>query len=276
MKTGLDFLAAVVESKRARLTIAKRDLPLASLRATACEARSGAQRQALRNALNNDNRIKVIAEVKRASPSKGELGLDVTAAEMARAYRRAGAAAVSVLTEEDYFRGSLEDLRAVRHSVSLPVLRKDFIFDDYQVYESAAAGADALLLIVALLDDETLQRLRNIAEDELGMDALVEVHTLEEMGRASKSGATLIGVNNRNLHTFEVSIDVSVELINEAPEGALLISESGLRTGSQLKGLRDIGYRGFLIGEALISAENTEDSLRTLIREAEGWKYGSR
>lgn len=269
MKMGLDFLATVVESKRVRLEESKSHVSFNNLRASAYDARTRAARRAFRSALNDDKRINIIAEVKRASPSKGNLGLNATVEEVARAYSRGGAVAVSVVTEEDYFHGSLEDLRTVRRSVSLPVLRKDFIFDEYQVYEAAAAGADALLLIVALLDDETLVRLRDLAEVELGMDALMEVHTREEMRRASESGGMLIGVNNRNLHTFEVSIDTSLDLIKEAPDGALLISESGLRTGSQLKRLRSVGYRGFLIGEFLIGTENKENSLRSIIREAE-------
>ncbi|MCA1575630.1 MAG: indole-3-glycerol phosphate synthase TrpC [Acidobacteria bacterium] len=269
MKTAFDFLTAVVERKRTRLMRAKRDLPLATLRRSAYESRSRASRQTLRRALANEEGVNIIAEIKRASPSKGDLGMSTTVEEIAGAYSRGGAAAVSVLTEEDYFRGSLNDLRAVRRSVFLPVLRKDFIFDEYQVYESAAAEADALLLIAALLDDEQLARLRNLTELELGMDALVEVHTLQEMRRASAAGATMIGVNNRNLHTFEVSIDISMHLIAEAPRGALLVSESGLRTGSELRRLRTAGYRGFLIGEALIGAQNPEDSLRSIIGEAE-------
>jgi indole-3-glycerol phosphate synthase len=270
MKMGLDFLASVVESKRARLEKSKSRVSFYNLRASAYEARTRATRRAFSKALSNDKQVNVIAEIKRASPSKGDLGLNANVDEVARAYSRGGAAAVSVVTEEDYFHGSLEDLRTVRRSISLPVLRKDFIFDEYQVYESAAAGADALLLIAALLDDETLVRLRNLAEVELGMDALVEVHTREEMRRASDSGSMLIGVNNRNLHTFEVSVETSLELINEAPGGALLISESGLSTGSQLKRLRSAGYRGFLIGESLIGTENKEVALRSIIREAEG------
>jgi indole-3-glycerol phosphate synthase len=269
MKMGLDFLATVVESKRLRLEKAKSHVSFYNLRASAYDVRTRAARRALRSALGDDKRINVIAEIKRASPSKGDLGLNATVDEVARAYQRGGAAAVSVVTEEDHFHGSLEDLRTVRRSVSLPVLRKDFIFDEYQVYESAAAGADALLLIVALLDDETLGRLRNLTEVELGMDALVEVHTREEMGRASESGATLIGVNNRNLHTFEVSIEASLGLITEAPRGALLVSESGLRNGEQLKRLLLAGYRGFLIGESLIGTENKEEALCSIIRDAE-------
>jgi len=265
----MDFMAAVVEKKRARLRDAQANVSFYNLRASAYDARSGSSRHALRNALRNDARINVIAEIKRASPSKGDLGLKATVGETARAYSRGGALAVSVLTEEDYFHGSLADMRSVRRAVSLPVLRKDFIFDDYQVYEAAAAGADALLLIVALLDDETLLRLRTIAETELGMDALVEVHTIEEMARASGSGATLIGVNNRNLHTFEVSIDVGLKLQREAPAEAVLVSESGLSAGSELKQLREAGYKGFLIGEALVASENPESALRAMIEEAE-------
>ena len=269
MKTGLDILAEIVEAKRARLAEAKQNVSLEALRAIAEETRSRATSHAFVNALRNDRRINVIAEIKRASPSKGDLPLRGTAGEVARAYERGSASAVSVLTEEDYFHGSLEDLRAVRSAVSLPVLRKDFIFAEYQVYEAAAAGADALLLIVALLDDETLVRLRSLTEVDLGMDALVEVHTREEMARASASGANMIGVNNRNLRTFEVSIDVSMKLAGDAPTGALLVSESGLRCGSQLKQLRQAGYRGFLIGESLIGTESPEDSLRAIIKDAE-------
>jgi indole-3-glycerol phosphate synthase len=170
------------------------------------------------------------------------------------------------LTEEDYFDGSLADLRAVKSAVKRPVLRKDFIFEEYQVYESAAAGADAILLIVAALDDETLLRLRRLAEDELQMDALVEVHTSDELRRAAASCATLIGVNNRDLRTFNVSLETSVELAREAPRGALLISESGLHSSSDLQRLRDAGYHGFLIGETLMRAEDPTDMLRNLRR----------
>lgn len=269
MNTGMDFMAEVVERKRARLKDAQAGASFYNLRASAYDVRSHASRHALRQALSNDAQVNVIAEIKRASPSKGDLGLSATVAETANAYSRGGAVAVSVLTEEDFFRGSLADLRTVRRAVSLPVLRKDFVFDDYQIYEAAAAGADALLLIVALLDDETLQRLRTIAESELGMDALVEVHTREEMMRAADSGASLIGVNNRNLHTFEVSLDVSLELRDAAPAGTILVSESGLKNAADLKRLRKAGYHGFLIGEALVASSDPESALRGMIQEAE-------
>jgi indole-3-glycerol phosphate synthase len=192
---------------------------------------------------------------------------DVNVRNVAHAYEAGRAAAMSVLTEEDFFSGSLDDLREVKRAVALPVLRKDFIFEEYQVYESAAAGADALLLIVAALDDELLSRLRRLAEDELGMDALVEVHTSDEMKRATACGASLIGVNNRDLRSFEVSLETSLSLAREAPEGALLISESGLRDFRDLRRLHDAGYRGFLIGETLMRSEDPADALRQLLRQ---------
>jgi len=214
------------------------------------------------NALRGDG-INIIAEFKRRSPSKGMIREDANPIEMARAYQAGGAVAMSVLTEEDYFAGSLDDLRQVKATVDLPVLRKDFIIDEYQVYESAVAGADAILLIVAALDDELLLRLRRLAEDELQLDALVEVHTSEEMKRAAACGATLIGINNRDLRTFEVSLETSLSLAREAPSDALLISESGLNNSNDLQRLYDAGYRGFLIGETLMRAEDPEQALRS-------------
>jgi len=226
------------------------------------EAKSRARPHAFRRALQGDG-INVIAEFKRRSPSKGMIREGADPIEIARAYQAGGAVAMSVLTEEDYFAGSLEDLRQVKATVDLPVLRKDFIVDEYQVYESAAAGADAILLIVGALDDELLLRLRRLAEDELQMDALVEVHTSEEMRRAAACGAKLIGVNNRDLRTFEVSLETSLSLAREAPSDALLISESGLKTSDDLQRLRDAGYRGFLIGETLMRADDPAAALRS-------------
>ena len=146
----------------------------------------------------------------------------------------------------------------------LPVLRKDFVFDEYQVYESAVAGADAVLLIVAVLDDPQLESLRRVAEDELGMDALVEVHDAQEMDRAASLGATLIGVNNRNLRTFEVSVETSLELAPLAPSESLLVSESGLRESADLRRLQEQGFSGFLIGESLMRAHDPGAALRDL------------
>ncbi len=270
MNPSNNFLEEIIARKRARLEYARLERPLEIVRASASEVRRQSQPHALRRALEPDGRPKIIAEIKRASPSKGVIKESFEPTELADAYSRGGAVAVSVLTEEDYFRGSLDDLRAVRKGSFLPILRKDFIVDEYQVYETADAGADALLLIVAALDDEQLSRFRHITEEELGMDALVEVHTADEMRRAQRCGAKLIGVNNRNLRTFEVSLDVSVNLSREAAADALLVSESGLRSGNDLRRLQAVGYRGFLIGEALMRADDPAEVLRALTSEAAG------
>ncbi|HEX8491541.1 MAG TPA: indole-3-glycerol phosphate synthase TrpC [Pyrinomonadaceae bacterium] len=269
----MDVLSEIIESKRVRLSLSRETRSPESLRAAALAVRAKALPHALRRALEDEGRVNIIAEVKRASPSLGMIRADAEPAQIALEYEAGGAAAISVLTEEDRFRGSLEDLRAVRAAVNIPLLRKDFIFDEYQLYEAAEAGADALLLIVAALDDETLKRLRRLTEEELGMDALVEVHTVEEMRRAAACGASLIGVNNRNLRTFEVSLETSVELISAAPPAALCVSESGLRTPEDLRRLRALGYRGFLIGETLMRSPQPEAALKTLLQES---KEGSK
>jgi indole-3-glycerol phosphate synthase len=256
----MDVLTEIISKKRVRVARAKERVPFD-------EVRRASKPHALRAALRSDG-INIIAEFKRRSPSKGVIRADANLSQIVNSYEAGGAVAISVLTEEDYFDGSLDDLRTVKSTVDLPVLRKDFVFDEYQVYESAAAGADAILLIVAALDDETLSRLRRIAEDDLGIDALVEVHTSEEMKRAVAAGATLIGVNNRDLRTFEVSLQPSLSLSREAPSEALLISESGLRGPDDLHHLREAGYHGFLIGETLMRSENPADALRNFVGAA--------
>jgi indole-3-glycerol phosphate synthase len=259
-----DFLTKIIERKRERLAEAKAVRPLEDVRREAHAARADARQHALRAAVGDAGRVNIIAEFKRASPSKGEIRAGASAAETARAYERGGAAAVSVLTEEDYFRGSLRDLAEVKAATRLPVLRKDFIFDKYQVYESAAAGADALLLIVAALDDATLASLLSLTAGELEMDALVEVHTAEELTRAVKAGAQIVGVNNRDLRTFEVSLETSVSLAALAPAGTMLVSESGIGDASDITRLRAHGFHAFLVGETLMRAESPEAALRSL------------
>lgn len=259
-----DFLSKIIERKGARLAEAQAARPLEEVRREAIAVRAGARRHALREALADAGRVNVIAEFKRASPSKGEIRAGASVAETVRAYERGGAVALSVLTEEDYFRGSLRDLQEAKESTRLPVLRKDFVFDEYQVFESAAAGADALLLIVAALDDEALARLLRLTEEELGMDALVEVHTAAELERATAVGARVVGVNNRDLRTFEVSLETSVELARLAPAGTVLVSESGLGGAGDVDRLRACGFRAFLVGETLMRAENPEVALRYL------------
>jgi len=259
----MSVLQEIVARKQERLASAKKRIPLERIREVGKAKRSGRSAHRLVEGLQRDG-INIIAEFKRKSPSKGVIRADVDAASMARSYQAGGAIAVSVLTEEDYFSGSLDDLLAIKSEVQLPVLRKDFLFDEYQIYESAAAGADAILLIVSSLEDNRLSELRRIAEDELGLDALVEVHDEREMDRAMETGATLIGINNRNLHTFEVTLDTSLKLASKAHANVTLISESGLHDAKELSMLHTVGYRGFLIGESLMRAEDAAQSLRDL------------
>jgi indole-3-glycerol phosphate synthase len=258
------FLNEIIELKRKRLEIAKGEISFGKLKVKAIATRERSEPHALRRALSQNNKVNIIAEIKRASPSKGIINDKIDVAEAARQYEKAGACAVSVLTEEDKFQGSLDDLRTVRVAISLPILRKDFIFDEFQIYETAEAGADAVLLIAAMLDDEKLAKFFRLAEDVLGLDALVEVHSFDEMKRAEKIGAKIIGINNRDLNTFDVSLDVSRELIKHAPKNAFLISESGLQTRADLQELLDLGFKGFLIGETLMRSENASKTLENL------------
>ena len=256
----MDILSKIIAQKRLRVNSAKAAVPIEELREQAIAKRADAKRHALREALNSPG-INIIAEFKRRSPSKGMIRESANVTEIARSYQSAGAAAISVLTEEDYFDGSLDDLRAARRIVTIPVLRKDFIFTEYQVYESAAAGADALLLIVAALDDDTLAKLLRLTETELRIDALVEVHTKEDINRAVALGARLIGVNNRDLRTFAVSMETSFDLAQFAPSDSILVSESGLSPNG-VRQLHTVGYKGFLVGEALMRAKDPARELR--------------
>jgi len=258
------ILEKIVESKRIRVEAAKSATDKTELIEKATGVHDTARPHRLRSALSDRGKINIIAEFKKASPSKGIINDGSDPAAVARAYESGGAAAISVLTEEDHFKGSVDDLNAVRAAVSLPILRKDFIFDLFQVYEAAAAGADAILLIAAMLDDSQLHDLEALAEDELGMDALIEVHTLEELERLKDSGAKLIGVNNRDLHSFNVSLDVSRELIGHAPPGSLMIAESGIANRGDILELKELGYSGFLIGETLMKSGDPAEELRRL------------
>ena len=247
---------------------AKQDRSLELMRQDAGTARRAAHSHLLLKALAEGAGLNIIAECKRRSPSKGTIRADIDPPSLARAYERGGAVAISVLTEEDYFSGSLADLAAIRQVTKLPLLRKDFVVDEYQVYEAAAAGADALLLIVAALSDAQLKLLRGVAEDELGLDALVEVHSGNELSRAVAAGARLIGVNNRDLRTFDVSLETSVNLARAAPAGVMLVSESGLATRADVLRLHAEGFQGFLIGESLMRAADAAAALQLLRGDA--------
>ena len=206
----------------------------------------------------------IIAEIKRASPSKGDLALGWDPVELAQIYQDHGAAAISVLTETHYFKGDPEFIRRMRPVIRLPILRKDFIVEPIQVYESAALGADALLLIVSLLEAEKLQALLLLTRS-LGLEALVEVHTAGEMETALAAGARVIGINSRNLHTFEMFPDRALELAPLAPPGVTLVAASGIKTRADLEPLMAAGINAFLIGERLVTQPDPGAALREFV-----------
>ena len=211
--------------------------------------------------------LNVIAELKKASPSRGVLRADFDPKALGVGLAAAGAVALSVLTEEEFFQGALAHLRLARASVSVPVLRKDFLFDPWQVWEARSVDADSFLLIAAILSDGQLAELL-AAGRELGMEPLVEVHSREELQRVLRAGARIVGVNNRDLRTFDVRLDTSLELIREIPRECVAVSESGLRTPSDLARLREAGFSAFLIGETLMQAPDPAATLRALLGHA--------
>ena len=264
------ILSEIVRRKREVIAQLRSDPASRDFRDRALAIRANATPHRLLRALeSNSGRFNIIAEFKRRSPSAGTIRSDLRASDVVTRYERGGACAISVLTDEEYFSGSILDLAAIRESTALPLLRKDFISDEIQIYEAAAFGADAVLLIAAALDDAALAKLCATAEDELGLDALVEVHTSQELARAVGAGAKIIGINNRDLGTFQTSLDTSERLIAEAPRDRIMISESGLQYPESLRHLRALGFRGFLIGEALMRAPDPEAALRALIGATE-------
>jgi indole-3-glycerol phosphate synthase len=208
----------------------------------------------------------IIAEIKKASPSKGVLASDFDPVAIARSYELGGAAALSVLTDAPNFQGNLDHLRAARSQVSLPVLRKDFTIGEFDVIEAAAAGADAILLIAAILDELQLRRYRELAE-QYRISALVEVHNEEELAAAAASGAGVIGVNNRNLRTFEVNLNVALRLAVRMPKCAIRVAESGIHSASDIRMLRTAGYSAFLVGEHLMKSGDPAAAIQALIAQ---------
>ena len=269
------ILDRIVDAKAVRLKDAKRLYPLDTL-IPVVEARARDSGNFFVERISRKDTTNIIAEIKRRSPSKGIIREDFNPDIIAQAYEKAGAAALSVLTEEDFFGGSLnylrsigggEDLPNVRR-VELPSLRKDFLFDEYQIYEAAFAGASAALLIVAILDDALLRRLIELA-GRLKIAALVEVHTASEMRRAVAAGASVIGVNNRDLTTFNVDLETSLNLAPMAPPETILVSESGITNGEDIRRLRSAGFSAFLIGEHFMRAADPGDALARLIAESD-------
>ncbi|HEX9186680.1 MAG TPA: indole-3-glycerol phosphate synthase TrpC [Vicinamibacteria bacterium] len=218
-------------------------------------------------ALTRPGRVNVIAEHKRRSPSRGAIREDLAPADVARAYETKGAAALSVLTDAPFFGGRMEHLVEARSACSLPVLRKDFVVDPWQVWEARAAGADAVLLIVAALGDAELRDLLAVA-GEAGVDALVEVHDRAEIRRALAARARIVGVNNRDLRTLAVSLDTSLALAPAIPDDVVAVAESGIRTGADVRRLREAGFDAFLVGEHLMAAPDPGEALSRLLEEA--------
>jgi indole-3-glycerol phosphate synthase len=217
--------------------------------------------------LARPGRINVVAEHKRRSPSRGAIREDLVPADVGRRYEAAGAAAISVLTDEAFFGGRMAHLEEVRAATALPVLRKDFVLDPWQVWEARAAGADAVLLIVAALTDADLGGLL-AATREAGIDALVEVHDRGELDRALAAGSRIVGVNSRDLRTLAVSLDTAVGLAPAIPDDVVAVAESGIRTGADVRRLRDAGFDAFLVGEHLMAAPDPGEALRRLLEEA--------
>jgi indole-3-glycerol phosphate synthase len=264
METGSrekSILDRIVEARRETIAHRKRVLPEVALK-IAAEKKAAPPRD-FPGALSRDG-INIIAELKKASPSLGTIREEYAPSALAASVEKGGAAAISVLTEEDFFSGSLADLKEARKAVEIPILRKDFVIDPWQVWETRAAGADSFLLIVAILGDVALRELLDLGRS-LKMEPLVEVHSREELGRAISAEARIVGVNNRDLRNFEVHIETSLDLIEAIPESCIAVSESGLHSHADLARLRSAGFDAFLIGERLMKGADPGDRLRELL-----------
>jgi indole-3-glycerol phosphate synthase len=254
------ILDRIVEARRDSIAKRKRVVPEVALKLA---AEKQPPPRDFAGALSREG-CNVIAELKKASPSLGVIREDYIPAALAASLEAAGAAALSVLTEEDFFHGSLGDLKEAKKAVSIPILRKDFIFDPWQVWEARAAGADAFLLIVAVLNDGLLGELLALGR-ELGMEPLVEVHSGDELARATRVGAKIVGVNNRDLRSFKLSVQISLDLISEIPDDIIAVSESGLHSREDLRRLRWAGFDAFLVGERLMTQPDPAEPLRELL-----------
>ena len=263
LNTMTDILNKIIAVKREEIAEAINRKPLAAMRA---DAESRVLTRDFVGALRAKiaaGQPAVIAEIKKASPSKGVLRADFIPADIAQTYAESGAACLSVLTDKQFFQGSIDYLKQARASCSLPVLRKDFMVDPYQIYESRVMGADCILLIAACLDDAQMKSLEALALS-LDMAVLVEVHDEAELVRALKLKTPLIGINNRNLHTFEVSLDTTLKLIGKVPADRLLVTESGIATPEDVQRLREAKVNAFLVGEAFMRADDPGVALKQL------------
>jgi indole-3-glycerol phosphate synthase len=267
-----NILDRIVEARRASVAHRRRVLPDVALK-LAVEKRVAAPRD-FAGALARAGKINIISELKKASPSRGVIREEYVPAVLAASLEEAGAAALSVLTEEDFFFGSLDDLKEASRVTKIPILRKDFIVDPWQVWETRAAGADSFLLIAAVLSDAELRELLELGR-ALQMEALVEVHSREELERALAAGARIIGVNNRDLRDFQVRLETSLGLAEAIPEDCIAVSESGLRTYGDLARLQHAGFDAFLIGEHVMQSADPAAALRALLAPAGAGQTGA-
>lgn len=254
------MLQEIIRVKRLRLREKKITVPLADLKA---EAKDAPDTRDFKGCISGE-KISLIAEIKKASPTKGMIREDFKPTEIARIYEDNGAAAISVLTEEDYFKGKDSYLKDIRKITNIPLLRKDFIFDEYQIYESKVLGADAILLISSILDKPQLIEYIELSK-ELDIDPLVEVHNWRELDKALQSEADIIGINNRNLATFDTDINVTIELIKDIPEGKIVVSESGINTREDVERLEEAGVKAVLVGEALMRSKDIGGKIKELV-----------
>ncbi len=262
---GIDFLSQIIEYKQHLVTKQKHYRSESSLRNDA--EKCLVHRPFIKPMENIENdTIHIIAEIKRASPSKGMIKADLVAADYAESYERGGASAISVLTEDHWFKGSIADLIDARESSTLPILRKDFTISTYQIFESAVIGADAILLIVRILSKNQLKDYLDLCA-ELNIDALVEIHTQEDIDKMKDSGARLIGINNRNLKSFDTDIDTAINLKAGLAPGQIPVAASGIATKDDIEKTRTAGIHHFLIGESIVRSTNPEKFLQSLKKE---------
>ncbi len=257
-----NILRKIVEDKKQEIALAKQKLPERALRDKCSKFRR--QRPFLKTLEKpGPSGVNIIAEIKRASPSKGVICADLDPAALAKDYELGGAAALSVLTDQLHFKGSPEDLKIAREATMLPVLRKDFLISAYQIFESLVMQADAILLIVRLLEQEQLQDYLSLC-DELEMDALVEIHSEDDLEKAGRAGARLIGINNRNLRSFETDIDTAIRMKSLLGPDQVAVAASGIQTRKDIEKIEGSGIWNFLIGESLVKSKNPKDFLRIL------------
>lgn len=256
------LLTEIIEHKKEEIRLRKKQFSLAfleeeiSLREHYCSFESALS--------GNGKRVKLISEIKKASPAKGVLKKHFNPLDIAKSYEEYGADCLSVLTDEKYFQGDIDHLQQIRTFVALPILRKDFIVEEYQIKESAACGADAILLIASVLSEEKIKKFLKVC-DKLNMAALVETHTEEDVKKALNAGARIIGINNRNLDTLEISLDVSEKLVELIPKDKIIVSESGIRSGVEVEWLEAIGVNAILVGESLMTSKNLKEKIDDLM-----------